>query len=87
MENATGREAPADSTIGNDDPAVCAHASCGCAPAPDHRPYCGAYCANADRDAPPEGACACEHEACAREQRVPEGADEEVTGLGPDPAA
>lgn len=63
----------------------CAHANCGCPPAPAEAPYCSAYCANAARDEPPEGACACDHAHCTASQQVAHEQGEVQTGVGPDP--
>jgi hypothetical protein len=60
----------------------CGHSNCGCPRACGESPYCGAYCANADKgeslpgEADFEGSCACGHDACR--SREPEAAGEEV---------
>jgi hypothetical protein len=55
----------------------CGHRSCGCMATERHGGYCSLYCANAEGDAPPSGACACDHPACgeARQQRKPDDQD------------
>lgn len=63
----------------------CPHQNCGCAPAPEHAPFCGPYCANASHDEPrgEAVACACEHEACARSQETGRSRPGPDTSVGP----
>ncbi|MGH0031064.1 MAG: hypothetical protein ACQGVC_14815 [Myxococcota bacterium] len=57
-----------------------------------HGDHCSAYCANVDAHEADDGACACDHRACAEAQRVPEQADgsvkpDVVTSIGRGPGA